>query len=320
MAMASPVDDHFTRASSGGMGSVSSSPMANQVLHPAKLLLDQNIMRRLSLSMCPICGNDCVEAGIDCHVCHQRFHLGCVKMSVTTYKAIQKQPQLKWFCTACTDVSVRGKPTGPGVDQQNAVMMEMMDRMTKMMDRIDRMEEKIVTRDTLKDFEKYVEDMVDSKIEDKMEERLEKEKRKLNLIFVNVKESVGKREERLQSDIEKVRSIVGEILPEDEAKEIRIKNPVRLGGENAGNRPRLLRIEVQTEEMKYKILKNASKLNEGKDWSDPTRRYVNMDYTAKERQINKELREQLKALKVSEPHKRHMIKGGKIVSEVVKKD
>ena len=72
--------------------------------------------------------------------------------------------------------------------------------------------------------------------------------------------------------------------------------------------------------MKYKILKNASKLNEGKDWSDPTRRYVNMDYTAKERQINKELREQLKALKVSEPHKRHMIKGGKIVSEVVKKD
>ena len=99
-----------------------------------------------------------------------------------------------------------------------------------------------------------------------------------------------------------------------------IKNPVRLGVENAGNRPRLLRIEVQTEEMKYKILKNASKLNEGKDWSDPTRRYVNMDYTAKERQINKELREQLKALKVSEPHKRHMIKGGKIVSEVVKKD
>ena len=117
----------------------------------------------------------------------------------------------------------------------------------------------------------------------------------------------------MERDIEKAKELVEEILPAEEAKKIELKRPVRLGPEQAGKRPRFLKIEVQSEEEKWKILKNAYKLNEGKDWSDPTRQYINMDFTEKERQKNKILREELRMKKQSDPSSQWKIKGGQVV-------
>ena len=41
-----------------------------------------------------------------------------------------------------------------------------------------------------------------------MSEKIEKEKRKLNLLLVNVAESVGSREEKMENDRKKVESII----------------------------------------------------------------------------------------------------------------
>ena len=173
----------------------------------------------------------------------------------------------------------------------------MMDRMSVTLDRFDRLEANVVTKQNLLDFEKKMEDMVDAKIEESMQEKLEKERRKLNLIFVNVKESVGEKEEKVKKEIETVQELLTKILPESDLTDITVKNPVRLGGANLGNKPRLLRMEVDSEESKWKILRNAARLNTGKDWSDPSRQYINLDYTAKERELNKVLRAELKQKK-----------------------
>ena len=189
----------------------------------------------------------------------------------------------------------------------------MMERMSQLMDRMDVMERNIVTKDSLKEFEKKVDNMIDSKIDTAMEERLEREKRKLHLVFVNVQESTGDKEEIMERDLKKVKDMIKICVPK-EAEKIKVENPTRLGALNAGHRPRLLRVKVESEEIKWKILKNASKLNEGMDWSEASRmQYINLDYTAKEREQNKILREELKRRRQA-GERNIKIKGNKIVT------
>ena len=189
----------------------------------------------------------------------------------------------------------------------------MMERMSQLMDRMDVMERNIVTKDSLVEFEKKVDHMIDSKIDTAMEERLEREKRKLHLVFVNVQESTGDKEEIMERDLKKVKDMIKICVPK-EAEKIKVENPTRLGALNAGHRPRLLRVKVENEEIKWQILKNASKLNEGMDWSEASRmQYINLDYTAKEREQNKMLREELKRRRQA-GERNIKIKGNKIVT------
>ena len=311
---------HATRFSQRS-GSNNTTPLGSPPYHftpvplvqPAKLTAE--ILEKLSKVSCPVCKNECLklEQAVCCEICEQWYHATCIDMSRQTYN-VHRKPNIAWFCTQCLEKKKKWVPNGT---DQSARMAETMERIAKTMDkhwdRIELMEEKMATKEDLKNFEKKVDARIDSKIEDGLQERLEREQRKLSLIFVNVKESDGDRERRMERDIEKAKELVEEILPAEEAKKIELKRPVRLGPEQAGKRPRFLKIEVQSEEEKWKILKNAYKLNEGKDWSDPTRQYINMDFTEKERQKNKLLREELRMKKQSDPSSHWKIKGGQVV-------
>ena len=80
---------------------------------------------------------------------------------------------------------------------------------------------------------------------------------------------------------------------------------------NIGNRPRLLRISVKDTSTKYKILKYSPNLN--KNNQNSPKIYINPDYTAKEREANKKLREQLKERRETEPGKTFKIDRGRVV-------
>ena len=87
----------------------------------------------------------------------------------------------------------------------------------------------------------------------------------------------------------------------------------RLGEANIGNRPRFFKVKVKSMEIKKKIMKNSSILNEGTDVTDPRKKmYINMDYTKKEREVNKALREELRN-KPEEERVKYQIRFGKHV-------
>ena len=66
-------------------------------------------------------------------------------------------------------------------------------------------------------------------------------------------------------------------------------------------------------EIKKKILINSKCLNEGTGITDPKKKiYINLDYTKKERDINRTLREELKAMP-TEKREKHTIKYNRIV-------
>ena len=274
-------------------------------------MMNPQMMMLANLCICPKCQNECSETdSVECLVCKHRHHVQCIKMPKQIHNAINGKEEIGWFCSKCRGKKGKLAPNDNEMNKQMAIVME---RMTKMMDRMDVMENNLVTKDSLLQFEEKVEKMMDSKIEDALQEKLEKEKRRLNLLFVNIEESNGDREDKMKADIEKVKAVVDKIIPEEDARCVTISNPTRLGPNNLGTKPRLLRVEINSDDLKWKIIKNAHKLNEGKDWSDPTRQYVNLDLTAKERQRNKELRDELKARKLS-GEKNIKIKGGEIVT------
>jgi len=153
-----------------------------------------------------------------------------------------------------------------------------------------------------------IEKMVEEKVSEAMEERVEKEQRKLNLIVVNLPESREKEADAKKNDeILKVKELFRKMCPELEKEEV--KDPVRLGREG-GNKPRMLRVRVESEEGKQKILKNMRKLNVGVEAGK--RVFINPDFTPKEREKNKELRAELKQ-RIDGGEKDIGIRGGKIV-------
>ena len=155
--------------------------------------------------------------------------------------------------------------------------------------------------------ETNINDLVEDKIQEAMREAKEIESRKLNLILVNVKETEVK-----HKDQEVVENIIKKVIPDEEVK---IDQVLRLGEKNK-NRARLLRIKVQNTEIKRKILRNSNKLNEDKVTDPKKKIYINEDLTKTQREINKTLRDQLKAMPTEERNK-YTIRSNKIVARKV---
>ena len=99
-------------------------------------------------------------------------------------------------------------------------------------------------------------------------------------------------------------------MPEEE---IKVEQMFRIGEKDKTNRARLLKIKVENMEIKKKILINSKCLNEGTGITDPKKKiYINLDYTKKERDINRTLREEPKAMP-TEKREKHTIKYNRIV-------
>ena len=130
----------------------------------------------------------------------------------------------------------------------------MMKMMNNMVDRLSKIENS-------QTIDKKVEDLVEEKVNQTLTEIQEKEKRKLNLVIVNLPENQGETiEETKKNDLGHLTDVLGEVVPEVKFNN-ELTNPTRLGPKNIGNRPRLLKITVKSEDIKKKILANASKLN-----------------------------------------------------------
>ncbi len=235
---------------------------------------------------CPVCGNPVSDEdkGIECDVCHNWWHAVCANLTIKEYEVITKKSKHLRFC--CDNCVEKDKPSENALQTQLAMMTAMFTTMQqtqlKILDRLEKLE-------TNQKVDSKIEDMVDSKIKEAITDSREREERKLNLIITNIREPEGSCVEvKRQRDMEEANRLIEEITEE----KINISDPVRLGRVNIGTRSRLLRITVESEESKFKILRNAAKLNRQKD---PSRRvYINPDYSVRERETHKKLRQELK--------------------------
>ena len=149
-------------------------------------------------------------------------------------------------------------------------------------------------------------------MEEQFEEKEEREKRKNNIVIVNIPESDKEtNKEREIDDITHAASLLNKVL---EVNEEEISNPIRIGKKREGNKkPRMLKLTITSEEKKKNIIKNAYQLN--LNVKDPYKRvYINNDLTPMQRDQEHRLRDELRRRK-ADGETNLKIRSGKIVRE-----
>jgi hypothetical protein len=158
--------------------------------------------------------------------------------------------------------------------------------------------------------EQKIEEVVDKKLAEVMDEQKEIEKRKMNVIIWNLRESAkAEVAEKKEDDLAAAKSLLAKLVPLDEDE---VVDPVRLGKVSLGNRPRMLRVTIKKEEKRKEILRKAPELN--RTVADEKKRiYINPDYTQKQREQYKALREEKKR-RIDAGEENLAIRNGKIVT------
>ena len=231
------------------------------------------------------------EETIECHRCKNWCHKQCSMLSEAQYAVLARGGgggggggSLLWQCQKCI--------VGGAARNSDATRTEAkLDVLTKLLqDMVERLE-KLEKANGEKSIDEKIEAAVERKMTHVLEEAKEKEKRKHNIIVVNLPESLERTpEERKREDEERVRELIGKVtdVPRGE-----IGDPIRLGPIRIGQnpRPRLLRMVVRTEEAKNKIMRNVYALNEGVPFDK--RVYINHDNTPHEREKYRELKTEM---------------------------
>ena len=239
--------------------------------------------QKLGEWMCTKCETPCEDPNdIECFICKQWTHQDCAQMKDKDYPTLSR-PNIQYICNPCID---SGKIAADAQSQQDVRIDKLLDLVTKLTAKVADLERGLGGEN----IQAMVKKMVDEKVEEMMEEKEEIEKRKLNIILVGVPESRHEdAEERKKKDLDAAREILGQLTDMEDDE---VKDPIRLGPVTVGKRPRMMRVTLSREERKQLILRKAPQLNQGK--TDPKEKvYVNADYTPKQRQKRRELREEL---------------------------
>ena len=248
----------------------------------------QSFHSTLGSWQCIYCDEPCEDnvqekrmRSIECFSCKRYGHQACASLSDSIFESLSGSPCLQWTCQPCTEA----EGTTERQSRTDAKLDMLIELVSSLASRLDTLEKKQTRAETI---DEKIEEMVDKKLGEILEEKGEKEKRRKNIIIVNLSESQKTDSvERKEDEVKKVKELVDKIVTVSEGDLI---DPVRLGKEG-GNRPRPLRLTVRDENLKKEILSKAKNLN--KDTPDPRKRiYINQDKTGKERERERELREE----------------------------
>ena len=55
-----------------------------------------------NVAKCGTCNKEVVKDGVECEVCESWFHCKCERVAVGTYKALEQDKTLHWYCSGCS--------------------------------------------------------------------------------------------------------------------------------------------------------------------------------------------------------------------------
>jgi hypothetical protein len=245
------------------------------------------------------------DSYVQCHDCKQFCHFKCSKLTKSIFDVlVESDDSCQWLCEICR--------SGEGVKRDARD-----DKLDHLIMKVDIMAQKMTmleTGYTGASLDEKIERAVQRKLAEALDERGEIEKRKLNVVVVGVKESeAAKAEDRAKEDVLRVKALIARIDPN--LQDEKVENPVRLGrAPNKDGKPRLLKIQVGSEEARDNIVRNAWKLNQ--QVKDPKDRvYFNQDLTQLQRERQKELKAELLRVRAETGEGDWVIRNGKIVKK-----
>ena len=253
---------------------------------------------------CPDCKQEVTddECGLMCELCECWFHSKCQGMSEEAYKYVSKE-RVHWFCSACDKRFVGIMKTVSQLAKKQELMQVELDTVKKTLDEVKGNVEKVTkfARET----DVKVETMIEAKLVESVEElkkvrditvnenpglkrediqeEIEKEKRKLNLVVMGLKESDDDRNE--------LESVVAALNVSTGSRAI---NKVERIGRHVPGKTRPLRVVMLNTDSKAEILKACPSLKKHSEFKDV---FIVPDLTRKQQEVDKKLRDKLKELR-----------------------
>ena len=240
--------------------------------------------------------------GIKCNFCEHWLCYPCSKLKRVVYQALRESPDnVMWFCDYCCTAF-------PGVKKVMIQIGSLEDKYTNLEDRVDKLEEKSQNGDN--------EEKIKEVCKREIIEQQEIEKRKLNMVVFNVPENEElSPESKKAEDIERINTLLDGPMKLG-TDLIHVKDPVRLGAlkvskPNESQKPRPIKITVESFESKNKILKANAELR--KETGEFKSVFFTPDLTKAQRKEAFLLREQLRYQKNVLNKKNVKISRGRIV-------
>lgn len=301
---------------------------------------------------CEVCNEEslCDEAQmLECEVCELRLCHICLKISEEEYEFLSSRVDMHWFCASCEGSALLSIKNDKEIAQrcadyfkvledrlqqveadiqskadiQHVVSLEMaLDAKAEKI-KLEQLEEKVLTME--RNIGPAIAGAQNSgelpkepptTVNESVSELRDREARKDNLVIFNIPESQNDdAEDRKLHDI----STVIELFDYELDIQTTATNPVRLGKKQQNARyPRPLRVTVEDEQMKWKVLKASKNLKDPRKEENKLI-YIKRDMTRMERGIEEDLRKQL-AEKRKEAEDRGvqcswMIRRGKLINQ-----
>lgn len=247
------------------------------------------------------------DEAVQCDNCNHWFHVRCSGISSEAYSHLTKLESFDWSCDKCKN--------------EIKVLKEENDRMKEENLKLRRENESL--KDRLNTLEKRLEDLkielksdIVSEVMKEIKEAEDKKSREGNLIIYNVPESeAATSKDRRSHDENMCEKLFVEGVRIDK-QDFNMTNVIRLGKitpDQQNEKPRPILVKFQNSRQKWNILKNAKNLK-GYENNGMNRISIVPDLTIKEREIDRKLRNDLKAKKDMGENDWY-IKGGKLVKK-----
>jgi len=252
------------------------------------------------------------DEGLMCDQCKCWYHRKCIGMEEGLYRTLSGLENFDWYCDACKN---RSRDMQREVDALRRENEELRNINESLKGRILSLEERMsdIKQEIKDDIVREVNVNI-SKIYDEissLKERDERKDRQSNLIVYNSPESRSmNNQEREKDDLALVERLLRDGVKENKFNIIKV---IRLGRRREDDSSRPLMVKFDNSADKWNILKKTRNL---KNCTDPVLKLIGIapDLTPKERQLDKNLREELK-LKRQSGDDSWYIKGGKLVKK-----
>jgi len=276
---------------------------------------------------CVVCKTiivDAEECSIECQWCQKWVHSKCTKLSDEECAILQKSnTNIMFFCPTCVsnldealELFDDNKTNSSKLDLQD----DLPDKQNQLESQLSIVESKLLElkEELCLQISKCREmfsssstnttkppPLIANTVVTALNEEREREKRQLSLIVHNLTESKATEgEARKRDDIKEVIDILKYL-----GAKANVTKALRLGKKS--DKPRLLKISVDSVESKAFILRNCTNLRKTEPSNRFNKIYITPDLTPAEREANRQLRIQLKEM--NKDGNRYKIKNGRIV-------
>lgn len=282
-------------------------------------------------SVCPTCEKEVSSSqdGVQCEWCHVWEHCKCAKLSVGEYNMLSmNSPRVMFFCCDCHSRVNQALEFFDNNSSRQSLFEKRLQRIEIKIDKLSgaacsQNDDEMVCHDTavvaapvdavparpsgiLPNPEVLTAGGISSAVESVIAEEKDKDKRKMNVILHNVIESTAEDgQTRKTEDI----NVVSDIFQKGLGVNVKVCNAVRLGKRE--NKPRLLKVTVDSVQSRATVLRNCTKLRSKDNPENLAKIFITPDMTQKQREANKALRAELAEL--NKDGRKYKIKNGKIV-------